>query len=104
MGDKLVFVYKSLKKRNAFLYLARKDSFGEVPAGLLDAFGAPQFVLMFALSKKRNLVKITHEELERALDEKGYFVRIDIEDAEENLLNLERKRLGLPPLDPLPFK
>ena len=66
MGDQLVFVYKSLKKNNMFLYLARKDAFADVPSGLLDAFGAPKFVLMFALSKKRTLVKVTHEELSRA--------------------------------------
>ena len=59
---------------------------------------------MFALSKKRNLVKITHEELSKALTEKGYFLRIDIEDEEENLLNQERKRLGLPPLEKFPMK
>ncbi|MCL1603395.1 YcgL domain-containing protein [Succinatimonas hippei] len=104
MGDQLVFVYKSLKKNNMFLYLARKDAFADVPSGLLDAFGAPKFVLMFALSKKRTLVKVTHEELSKALTEKGYFLRIDIEDEEENLLNQERKRLGLPPLEKFPMK
>lgn len=98
--EKLVFVYKSPKKsRRMYLYLREKDVFSCVPSGLLDAFGAPQFVMMFALSRHKSLPKVSPEELSAALDSKGYFLRIDLEDVEENMLNIERKRLGLPPLE-----
>ena len=99
MSDRLVFVYKSSSKARRWLYLAEKDAFSVVPSGLLDAFGAPKFVMMFALGKHRNLPKVTPEQLEQALSEKGYFVRIDLEDEEESLINEERRYRGLPPLD-----
>lgn len=99
MQERLVFVYKSLKKERAYLYLREKDVFSHIPAGLLDAFGAPQFVLMFALSEDRVLPKVDARVLLDAIEDKGYYLRIDIESDEDNMLNIERKRLGLPPLE-----
>ena len=52
--------------------------------------------MMNALSKHKNLPKVTPEELDKALEEKGYFLRIDLDDVEENLINQERKLKGLP--------
>ena len=97
--DRLVYVYKSRRKLRTFLYVPEKDVFSHIPAALMDAFGAPEFVMVFALKKERKLQKITVEELNRALDEKGYLLRSDLESEVENLLNQERKRLGLPPLE-----
>lgn len=98
MAEKLVFVYKSAKKQGRYLYLKEKDVFSHIPAGLLDAFGAPEFVMMFALSKHKTLPKVNAEDLDRALEEKGYYLRIDLENLEENLVNQERLFRGLPPL------
>ena len=97
--ERLVYVYKSLRKTKTYLYVPEKDVFSHIPSGLMDAFGAPQFVMVFALRPERKLPKVTPQELNDALDAKGYFLRIDLEDVEENLLNQERKRLGLPPLE-----
>ncbi len=96
--EQLVFVYKSKKKQRAYLYIREKDVFSHIPSGLLDAFGEPQFVMMFVLSKRKQLPKVDVEELSKILKEKGYFVRIDLEE-EENMLNVERRRLGLEPLE-----
>ena len=41
---------------------------------------------------------MTPEELEQALSERGYLLRIDLESEEENLINQERRYRGLPPL------
>lgn len=97
--DRLVYVYKSNKKIRSFLYVVEKDVFSHVPTGLMDAFGAPEFVMVFKLYKDRKLQKITAEELSKALDEKGFFLRIDLPSEEDNMLNIERQRLGLPPLE-----
>ena len=97
--DRLVYVYKSNKKLRSFHYIVEKDVFSHIPSGLMDAFGAPEFVMVFKLHADRKLQKISPEELSKALDEKGFFLRIDLQDEEENMLNQERKRLGLPPLE-----
>lgn len=99
MSVELVYVYISLKKARAYLYLREKDAFTLLPDPLLDAFGAPKFLMVFALSKRQSLPKVDIGTLKEALSDKGYFLRIDTEQEEENLLNIERKRLGLPPLE-----
>lgn len=96
MSERLVFVYKSHNKQGRYLYLKEKDVFSHIPATLLDAFGTPEFVMMFALSKHKTLPKVSVEDLDKALEEKGYFLRIDLEDVEENLINQERKFRGMP--------
>ncbi|MGN1280843.1 MAG: YcgL domain-containing protein [Succinivibrio sp.] len=98
MKERLVFVYKSKNKTGRYLYINEKDVFSHIPSGLLDAFGVPVFVMMFALSKHRNLPKVNPDDLQKALDEKGYFLRIDLEDVVENLVNQERRLKGLAPL------
>ncbi|MDO5351790.1 MAG: YcgL domain-containing protein [Succinatimonas sp.] len=98
MSERLVFVYKSASKPRHYLYLAQKDIFSDVPTGLLNAFGVPKFMMMFSLSKHKNLPKVSYEKLEEALATKGYFLRIDLESEEENLINQERIYNGLKPL------
>ena len=77
--DRLVYVYKSNKKLRSFLYIVEKDVFSHIPSGLMDAFGAPEFVMVFKLHADRKLQKISPEELSKALDEKGFFLRIDLQ-------------------------
>lgn len=98
MSDTLVYVYKSEKKSGRYLYLNQKDMFSLVPTELLNAFGPLKYVMMFALSKHKHIEKISVPELQSALDEKGYFIRIDLETLEENLINQERRYRGLAPL------
>ena len=96
MSERMVYVYKSSKKLRTYLYTAQRDDFAGIPGGLMDAFGTPKFVMVFALSKHPELPKVTPEELEQALSERGYLLRIDLESEEENLINQERRYRGLP--------
>lgn len=97
--ERLAYVYKSRRKMRTFLYVPEKDVFSHIPSGLMDAFGVPEFVMVFKLYKERKLQKITAEDLIKAFDEKGFMLRIDLESEEDNMLNQERARLGLPPLE-----
>lgn len=97
--ERLAYVYKSRNKLRTYLYIPEKDVFSHIPSGLMDAFGAPEFVMVFKLHKERKLQKITAEDLIKAFDEKGFMLRIDLESEEDNMLNQERARLGLPPLE-----
>ncbi|MBQ9275490.1 MAG: YcgL domain-containing protein [Succinivibrio sp.] len=98
MRDTIVYVYKSSKRLRGYLYLREKDDFSVLPEALFTAFGMPQFLMMFALKKHPVLPKITPEQLQAALDEKGFLLRIDTEEDEESLINEERRYRGLPPL------
>ncbi len=97
-AEHLIFVYKSQHKSGRYLYLKEKDVFACVPQGLLDAFGVPVFVMMFASSRHQSLPHVNKDELMEALRTKGYYLRIDLEPLEENLINVERRFRGLEPL------
>lgn len=98
MRETIVFVYKSEKRPRTYLYMNRKNDFSPLPEGMLDVFGIPKFVMMFELSRHPNLPRVSPEELSRALEERGYLLRVDTENEAENMINQERAYRGLPPL------
>lgn len=98
MNERLVYVYKSSKKLRTYLYVSERDNFAKIPGGLMEAFGTPKFMMVFALSKHDQLPKVSPQELEEALSSKGYLLRIDLEQDEDNPLNEERRLRGLSPL------
>lgn len=51
------FVYKSLRKPDTYLYLARRDDFAAVPAPVLAPLGTLQFVMELALGPDRRLAR-----------------------------------------------
>ncbi len=51
------YVYKSLRKADTYVYLARRDDFECVPSGMRAALGRLQFVLEVALSPERRLAR-----------------------------------------------
>lgn len=96
-----VFVYKSAGRRGRWLYLAERDAFAAVPAGLLTAFGPPQFVLCFDPERRKGpLPAVDAATLTAALEAKGYYLRLDAGEPED-LLNAERQRRGLADLPAL---
>ncbi len=98
MSISMVYVYKSSKKLRTYLYIKEKDNFGSVPGALMDAFGNPKFMMAFMLEKHETIQKISKDELKKALENKGFLLRMDLESEEESWLNEERKLKGLPPL------
>ncbi len=49
------YVYKSRRRADTYVYLARRDDFACLPADLRDALGALDFVLEVALTPARRL-------------------------------------------------
>jgi uncharacterized protein YcgL (UPF0745 family) len=49
------YIYKSLRKADTYVYLARRDDFDCVPPGVRTALGRLQFVLDVALTPERRL-------------------------------------------------
>lgn len=80
----LVSVYKSLKKNQTYLYLAKKDDFSSVPKILMDTFGTPKFVMTIPLMKREKLAIIDRQKLQNELQQKGFYLQIP--PPEESLL------------------
>lgn len=98
---KLVAVYKSPKRTDTYLYLAKKNDFAQVPAALLSSFGKPEFVFIVPVNKPRNLGGKSSVEIIQQLEKQGYALQIAAN--ETDLLALHRQTLGLGPIPDIKF-
>ncbi|NRA55739.1 MAG: YcgL domain-containing protein [Gammaproteobacteria bacterium] len=68
-------VYKSTKKADTFLYIAKRDDFSPVPKQLMSTFGRPVFVMMFSLAK-RELSIANKDKVIAQIKEQGFYLQI----------------------------
>jgi uncharacterized protein YcgL (UPF0745 family) len=74
------FVYRSQRKRGAYLYLSAKDEFSLVPAGLMKVFGRPMLVLDFELAPTRQLAAADAVQVLEKLQTQGYYLQAPSQD------------------------
>lgn len=89
------YTYRSAKKDGAYLYLAQPSDYDKLPDELKMMFGNGIFMLRFDLYPTRKIAKVKAQDVITALENQGYFLRIDSVDERDNLLNVDRKRRGL---------
>jgi hypothetical protein len=70
-----VFVYKSLKKPDTYLYLGTRDGFQRVPEPIQSPLRPWQAALEFDLTEGRKLARIDAEVLRRNLIEQGFYLQ-----------------------------
>ena len=69
------FVYRSSRKAETYVYLARRDEFGALPAPIRTALEPLQFVLELTLAPERKLARVDAALVRAALAERGWFVQ-----------------------------
>ncbi len=72
----LCYIYRSPRKADTYLYVAKKHDFTDVPAELLKAFGAPEYSFELKLDETRQLVKEDAREVMNNLRTKGYHLQM----------------------------
>ncbi|HHH39870.1 MAG TPA: YcgL domain-containing protein [Sedimenticola sp.] len=70
------WIYKSPKKDEMYLYLAREGDFDCVPELLLRRFGEPSLVMELELHEERRLARAEVTEVMRRLREEGYYLQM----------------------------
>lgn len=70
------YVYKSLRKADAYLYLAARDDFDRVPAPVLAKLGRLQFVLDVALTPDRKLASADPDVVRQNLALRGFHLQL----------------------------
>ncbi len=70
------WIYKSPRKDEMYLYLAREDDFEAVPDGLLQGFGTPQPVMQLTLDPQRPLAREDVTQVMQNLRERGYHLQM----------------------------
>ncbi|WP_260295083.1 YcgL domain-containing protein [Sedimenticola hydrogenitrophicus] len=70
------WIYRSSKKDEMYLYLARQDAFEDVPQALLQRFGTPLPVMELALHPDRQLAREDVSKVIANLRSLGYHLQI----------------------------
>lgn len=78
----ICYVYRSHRKRDIYLYLAKKDGFDELPEPVLKFFGRPEFCMSFNLSPERKLAQESAAIVMLKLESDGYFLQLPKQDWE----------------------
>jgi len=71
----LCSIYKSKKKEGAYLYIAKKDDFSQVPKELMEMFGVPHFVMVIKL-ERRKLAQVDVNKVVESIREDGFFLQL----------------------------
>lgn len=69
------YVYKSQRKQDTYVYLARRDDFATMPAPLHAQLAPFTFVLEVGLMPERRLAQADAGQVRRQLAERGFFVQ-----------------------------
>ena len=71
------YIYKSSRKDELYLYIAKKDDFSAVPQDLYDTMGKePIFVMEVELTAERTLAREDVETVKKNLANLGYHVQM----------------------------
>ena len=69
-------VFRSDKKAETYLYLAKGGEFADLPRELQQTFGEPAFVMNLELSTDRKLARVDVEKVMQGLQESGYYLQL----------------------------
>lgn len=70
-----VYVYKSQRKADTYVYLAERDGFDRLPDALRLQLGALRFVLDIVLTPERRLAQVDPALVRANLAKHGFFVQ-----------------------------
>lgn len=77
VSDRLpCWIYKSPRKNEMYLYLAKEDGFDELPEALMSRFGKPEFVMELELHEGRPLAREDVTKVMANLRERGFHLQM----------------------------
>ncbi|KZZ45107.1 MAG: YcgL domain-containing protein [Saccharospirillaceae bacterium] len=69
-------IYKSLKKDEAYLYVAQKTGLKELPEELLEVFGPAEKTLTIILTEDKKLARAEAVKVMAEIEDKGYYLQM----------------------------
>lgn len=70
------WIYRSSKKEEMYLYLAKEENFEDVPEALMKRFGTPLLVMELELHPDRNLAREDVRKVINNLKNLGYHLQM----------------------------
>lgn len=72
----LCAVYKSIRKSQTYLFIAKRDDFSPVPDPLLAQFGPPQLISMLNINLQTKFALAEAEKVLSAITNNGYYLQL----------------------------
>jgi len=72
----LCAVYKSIRKSQTYLFIAKRDDFSSLPDALLTQFGPPQLVSMLNLQDNTKLALADSANVQASIIKNGYYLQL----------------------------
>ena len=72
----LCTVYKSIRKPQTYLFIAKRDDFTPVPDELLNRFGQPQLVSIINLKETTKLALADPLSVQKSIMKDGYYLQL----------------------------
>ncbi|ALS98150.1 YcgL domain-containing protein [Lacimicrobium alkaliphilum] len=72
----LCAIYKSSKKDQTYLFVAKRDDFSSVPEALMKSFGKPVLSMMIQLKADTRLAVSDPQKIMDALQGQGYYLQL----------------------------
>ncbi|MEK9710937.1 MAG: YcgL domain-containing protein [Thalassolituus sp.] len=69
-------VFKTRKKDEMYLYVAKKDGMSRVPEELLAMFGQPELAMTLILTAEKKLGRADTGKVIAELDERGFYLQM----------------------------
>lgn len=71
-----VFVYRSTRRVETYVYLPRQDDFSDLPPDVARALGRLEFALSFTLTPERRLARADPAAVIEAIRNQGFFLQL----------------------------
>lgn len=72
----LTAIYKSTKRPDTYLYLARRDDFSAVPAALIQMFGTAELVTVLDLARREQLAGADIHKVLADINDRGFYLQL----------------------------
>jgi len=76
MAQQRCFIYKSLRKADAYLYVIESGDFSAVSATLREMLGRLEYVMELQLTPERTLARADVVQVIDALSTRGYYLQL----------------------------
>lgn len=70
------WIYKSARRGEMYLYLAKKDGFNAAPKALIESMGKLRLVMELELFPGRKLARASVDQVMKSLERKGYYLQL----------------------------
>lgn len=72
----LCAVYKSIRKPQTYIFVAKRDDFSQVPAPLLEQFGPPQLLSVLNLTENSKMAIAQAKNVIKQVTELGFYLQL----------------------------